>query len=331
MSALQITWFILIAFLLTGYAILDGFDLGVGFWYLFAKKDEERRALLSAIGPFWDGNEVWLLTGGGAIFAAFPYVYATVFSGMYLALMLVLFSLMFRAVAIEFRNKTDSAKWVKFWDRSFAVGSILPAVLFGVAAGNVLRGLNIDVMMNYAGGFLDLLNPFALLVGLLSLSVFAMHGAAFVTAKTEGELAARARRWASRASVFSFIVFACFFFSSVMTQPHLLENYYDSWFLWPLPFVTLCSIIGTYYFTAKGSGRSAFGASSLSIIALMSTMAVMLFPDTVVARNNPDLSLTVMNSSSSALTLKVMLIIAAIGMPIVIGYHVWLYKTFRRA
>ncbi len=331
MSGLQIIWFVLIGFLLTVYAILDGFDLGVGFWYLFAKKDEDRRALLSAIGPVWDGNEVWLLTGGGAIFAAFPHVYATVFSGMYLALMLVLFALMFRAVAIEFRNKTDSAKWRGFWDVSFAVGSIIPAILFGVATGNVLRGIDIDAMMNYAGGFFDLLNFYALLAGLLSLSVFAMQGATFAALKTQGEIAARAKSWAARACFFSFTIFALFFIATVVDQPHLLENYFDNWFLWAIPFITFVAILKTYYFSAKGEAQKAFGASSFSIAALMATLAAMLFPNTVIALNNPDLSLTISNSSSSPLTLKVMLIIAVIGMPLVIGYHVWLYKTFRKA
>jgi cytochrome d ubiquinol oxidase subunit II len=330
-SALQITWFVLIGFMLTVYAILDGFDLGMGFWLPFAKKDEDRRALLAAIGPFWDGNEVWLITGGGAIFAAFPHVYATIFSGMYLPLMLVLFALMFRAVSIEFRNKTESEPRRKFWDVSFAAGSILPAFLFGVATGNVLRGMRIDDMMNYAGGFLDLLNPYAILVGLLSLSVFAMQGAAFAAIKTNGELAARTRSWVGAACASSFAVFACFFFATVITQPHLLENYYDNWFLWILPFATLVAILVTYYSTVRGSPSRAFGASSFAIAALMATMGAMLFPNTVISFQNQDLNLTVANSSSSPLTLEVMLVIAIIGMPLVIGYHVWSYRTFRKA
>ncbi len=327
-SVLQIIWFVLIGILLTGYALLDGFDLGTGFWYLFAKKEEDRRALLSSIGPFWDGNEVWLLTGGGAIFAAFPHVYATVFSGMYLALMLVIFSLIFRAISIEFRSKIDSAKWRKLWDVCFAVGSIVPALLFGVATGNVLRGMKIDVMMNYAGGFFDLLNPYALLTGIMSLSFFALQGALFVSLKAEGELKERAGMWAFSAAIASASIFVLFLFVTIVTQPHLMKNYYGGIWLFALPFAALVSLFKAVQFVKKNAALKAFGASSFSIAAVMATMAAMLFPNTVVALGNYELNLTIMNSSSSPLTLMTMLVIAAVGMPLVVGYHVFAYRLW---
>ena len=176
MLELQVTWYFLIGFLLTVYAVLDGFDLGVGFWHLFTKSDEDRRVLLNAVGPVWDGNEVWLITGGGALFAAFPHVYATVFSGMYLALMLVLYALIFRAVSMEFRSKDPSARWRAGWDAAFSLGSVVPALLFGVALGNLLRGLLLDATKTYVGGFFNLLNPYALLIGVVGLAMIATHG-----------------------------------------------------------------------------------------------------------------------------------------------------------
>src|SRR5512147_1077494 len=172
---LNTVWFLLIGVLLTGYAILDGFDLGVGVLHLFARDEEERRLHINAIGPVWDGNEVWLLTGGGALFAAFPVVYATVFSGFYLALMLLLVALILRAVSMEFRSKVDSPGWKKVWDWAFGIGSLLPAILFGVAFGNVLRGIPINEQGLFTGSFLELLNPYAILIGLLSLALFTMH------------------------------------------------------------------------------------------------------------------------------------------------------------
>src|SRR5450756_2412977 len=194
---LQAAWFVLVGVLLVGYAILDGFDLGVGMQHLTtARTDDERRILMNSIGPVWDGNEVWLITAGGALFAAFPKVYATVFSGFYLALMLVLAALILRAVSLEFRSKERGRAWRTTWDVAFCVGSLLPAVLFGVAIGNVMRGVPLDGQGDYAGTFVGLLSPFALAVGLLSAAMFLMQGAAWLLLKTEGALQARARRTA---------------------------------------------------------------------------------------------------------------------------------------
>lgn len=332
MSDLQLTWFLLVGVLLTGYAILDGFDLGVGIWYLFARKQDERPALLNAVGPLWDSNEVWLLTGGGALFAAFPHVYATVFSGFYLALMLLLFALIFRAVAFEARNKSESPAWRGAWDYAFALGSALPALLFGVALGNIIRGLPLDEARNYTGDFFGLLNPYALLVGLLGFAMIATHGAVFITLKVEGDLANRAKRWAR----WSCIAFLCLFLLvdhvTVLNRKELIGNYLSYPILWVIPVIALASIIKTWVFNEIGRASWAFLASCSAIASLMAMVGTAIFPNLVPARNvaedGSDLSLTIMNSSSSELTLKVMLIVALIGMPLVLLYTTWVYRIF---
>jgi cytochrome bd ubiquinol oxidase subunit II len=194
---LNTIWFWLICMLIVGYAILDGFDFGVGVLSLFGRDNRERRIHFNAIGPVWDGNEVWMIAAGGALFAAFPIVYATVFSGFYLALMIVLVALIFRAISFEFRNKVDSPAWRRVWDWAFGLGSLLPSILFGVAIGNILHGVPIDASENYFGTFLGLLNPYSIGVGALSLVLFTMHGAIYLVAKSDGGLRDRCQRWAS--------------------------------------------------------------------------------------------------------------------------------------
>ncbi len=329
MSALQITWFFLIGVLLTGYAILDGFDLGVGIWHLFTKKDEERRTLLNAVGPVWDGNEVWLLTGGGALFAAFPHVYATVFSGLYLALMLVLFALIFRAVSFEFRSKEESPTWRKAWDTAFALGSMVPALLLGVAMGNMLRGLPLHESKDYAGTFFGLLNPFALIIGVLGFAMFATHGANYLMLKTEGDLARRAKGWASKASIAYLVLFIVAVAVTMVAYPRVLVNFDERPYLWIVPLTALVAIIMTGVAARKGQAWPAFVWSTVSIAGLMGMCGVGLFPKLVPALNDPELSLTIMNASSSQLTLKVMLIVALLGMPIVLIYSAWVYYVFR--
>jgi cytochrome bd ubiquinol oxidase subunit II len=328
LTPLQVIWFFLIGILLVGYAILDGFDLGVGIWHLFAKKDEDRRKLLNSIGPVWDGNEVWLLTGGGAIFAAFPHVYATVFSGLYLALMLVLFALIFRAVSLEFRSKVESPRWRGTWDAAFAVGSMLPALLFGVAMGNMLRGLPLAEGKDFAGTFFGLLNPYALLIGVLGFAMFAMHGALYIVLKTEGDLAQRAKSWAGKAWMAYVGLFILAVIVTLITQPQLLANYKALPFLWVVPVIALVAIVMAGLKNGKGQAGQAFAWSVVSIVGLMGMCGSGLFPKLVPALNDPELSLTIANASSSPLTLKVMLIIAAIGVPIVLAYTAWTYKIF---
>lgn len=325
MEALQIIWFLVIGILVVGYSVLDGFDLGVGFWHLFAKKKGERSAFIESIEPFWDGNEVWLLTAGGALFAAFPPVYATVFSGFYLAMMLVLLGLIFRAVAIEFRNKVDDPRWVGAWDVAFSIGSILPSILYGVAIGNVLKGLELNAIGDYTGGFFALLNPFALLCGLVGLTMFAYHGALYLSMKLDGEVAGHARGWAGK-------VWYPFLVLLVVASGMGLKNYVSG--AYPvipmiLMVLTLLSNVLSFILNKKGHAKGAFIASCVTIALLMLGVATALFPNVVPCTNNPEWGLTVFNSSSSQLTLLSMLVIAVIGMPIVLGYTWFIHHVFK--
>ena len=324
MIALQIVWLLLIGVLLIGYAILDGFDLGVGCWHLFAKKGQERSRCLRAIEPFWDGNEVWLLTGGGALFAAFPPVYATVFSGLYLALMLVLLGLIFRAVSIEFRSKVEDPRWVAVWDFAFSAGSFLPSLLYAVAVGNLLRGLPLNALGDYTGGFFALLNPYALVVGLVGLSMFAVHGALYLAVKTDGELQLRARAWAAR----SWWAYAALFLvAAAWTACCYLRNGVALPVLLALASVAAIALIRV--FSRRGEDLKAFFASCAGIALVMLAVVAVLFPNLVTASNDPSLSLTIFNASSSFRTLGVMLVIALLGMPVVIGYTVFIHRVFK--
>lgn len=331
MEALQIVWFLLIGILVIGYAILDGFDLGVGFWHLFARRKGERTAFIHSIEPYWDGNEVWLLTGGGALFAAFPPVYASVFSGFYLAMMLVLLGLIFRAVAIEYRDKVESAGWTKAWDIAFSLGSILPSILYGVAIGNVLRGLELNPLGDYTGGFLALLNPFSLLCGLVGLSMFALHGALYLSMKLDGDIAADARKWASR----TWIVFLALFMAAITMgiksgYIRTMEELPVKRFI-PMAVILLALVANSFafFFNKVGKAMSAFISSSCTIAFVMLAAATALFPYMVPCTNMPEWSLTVFKSSSSQLTLFSMLIIALVGMPIVLGYTWFIHHVFR--
>jgi cytochrome bd ubiquinol oxidase subunit II len=323
MLVLQLTWFILIGFLLLGYAILDGFDLGVGFWYLFTRDETHRRILHRSIGPVWDGNEVWLLTAGGALFAAFPAVYAAVFSGFYLAMLLVLLGLILRATGLEFRNKVGSPGWRKSWDGAFAVGSALPALLFGVAVGNLVRGLELDSSGNYIGGFFSLLTPYALLSGISAVAMFATHGALFLVLKTEDDLQLRARRWAFR----SWLVYlALYVICGGWTLLAFQRQFAGLAAL--CAFTGLLLLLAVGWFNRSRQSGKAFFASALSMAALFGAIGATLFPNLVPARNRAELSLTIFNSSSSQASLLIMLIVAAIGMPVVISYTIFIYKTF---
>ena len=326
---LNVTWFLLVGVLLTGYAILDGFDLGVGALHLFTKTDKERRICLNAIGPVWDGNEVWLVTGGGALFAAFPMAYATVFSGFYTAFMLFLFGLIFRAVAIEFRSKQRAAWWRNAWDISFSVSSILSSLLAGVALGNIGRGVPLDVDFEYAGSFLTLLNPYALVVGLTTVALFAMHGAIYLVMKTEGDLHDKIRQWAKKA----ICIFAFFYLlttiATFLLVPRMLDNFKAYPFLGIIPVLNVLVIANIFReFRKKRDGR-AFISSCLAIVCLMVLFGIGIYPNLVWSNPNPGYSLSIYNAASSPKTLTNMLIIAIIGMPLVLAYTISIYYIFR--
>lgn len=326
---LNIIWFILVGVLLTGYAILDGFDLGVGALHLFTKSDHERRIMINSIGPVWDGNEVWLVTGGGALFAAFPEVYATAFSAFYLAFMLLLGALIFRAVAIEFRSKQPMAWWRTLWDISFSISSILASFLIGVALGNIIWGISLDSDYEFSGKFLDLLHPYALLVGVTVVALFMMHGALYALVKTEGLLHDRIKGWVRNTIIFFGV---CYIFTTVMTLvyvPHMTDTLWANPIFWGIILVTLLALANILRELRQGKHLRAFLSSCLSITGMMTLFGWGMFPNLLYSKPFTQYSLTIYNGSSSPKTLQIMLIIALIGMPLVISYTAAIYWVFR--
>jgi cytochrome d ubiquinol oxidase subunit II len=293
------------------------------------KNDNERRILMNSIGPLWDGNEVWLVTFGGALFAAFPHAYATVFSGFYAAFMALLFALIFRAVSMEFRSKHDSPTWRSFWDVSFCLASGLATLLFGVAVGNAMRGMPIGADMEFHGAFLDLLHPYALLVGLFAVATFAMHGSIYLYLKTEGDLQQRIRGWMWR----TFGIFLVFYlFTTIYTLvdvPAATANFRLHPSAWGVVVLNVLAIANIPRAIFLGRPGYAFFSSCATIAALTFLFGVALFPDLVHSSLNPDWSLTVYNAASSHKTLSIMAAIAALGMPFVLAYTSVVYWVFR--
>jgi cytochrome d ubiquinol oxidase subunit II len=322
-------WFILVGVLLTGYAVLDGFDLGIGALHLFTSKDQERRVMINAIGPVWDGNEVWLVTGGGALFAAFPNVYATVFSGFYLALMLLLASLIFRAVAIEFRSKQPMHWWRQMWDIGFAGGSLLSSLLIGTALGNIAWGVPIDANGEFAGTFLGLLTPYPLLVGVTTVALFMMHGAIYGVLKTEGELHDKLRRWAMNSIIFFVISAVTLTMATLLFVPHMAARVRDHPWLFSVALANMLAIANIPREFHRGNDGLAFLSSCAAIVTLMALFALNLFPYLVYSLPHPENSLTIYNAASSPKTLGIMLLIAGIGVPVVVAYTISIYWIFR--
>ena len=327
---LNATWFILVGVLFTGYVILDGFDLGVGVLHLFvARRDEDRRVFLNAIGPVWDGNEVWLVTGGGALFAAFPDVYATVFSGFYIPFMALLCALIFRAVAIEFRSKHPSPRWRRLWDVGFAGGSLFSALLIGVAMGNIAWGVPIGADGEYAGTFLGMLHPYALLLGVTTVALFAMHGAIYLELKTEGEIQARVRRWINPLIITFILAYVITTLATLLYVPHITEAFRrEPWFFAiVIPVVLLIANIPRE--VNRGREFFAFLSSCGAMAGLMAIFGVGMFPNLVYSAPEAAHSLTAYNAASSQKTLGVMLTIALIGVPVVLAYTASIYWIFR--
>jgi cytochrome d ubiquinol oxidase subunit II len=324
---LNTLWFLLIAVLYIGFFVLEGFDFGVGILLPFlGKTDAARRVMINTIGPHWDGNEVWLITAGGATFAAFPNWYATLFSGFYLPLLIILLALIVRGVAFEFRSKDDDPRWRSLWDWSIFVSSFIPALLFGVAFTNFVRGVPLDASMNYVGGFFNLLNPYALLGGVVSLLGFTLHGAIFLSLKTPEVLSDQAqdiaaRLWLPTLAVMVVYAIATYFTVDVTNKLGVNPG------LIPMGGI-LSMLIAGYFITRRQSGW-AFMLTSLSIIFSVASVFVTLFPNVLVSNPNPEYSLTIYNAASSPYTLTVMSIIALIFLPFVLGYQVWAYWVFR--
>jgi len=326
---LQTVWFILIGVLFAGYAMLDGFDLGIGALHLFTKTDEERRIMLNAIGPVWDGNEVWLVTGGGALFAAFPNVYATVFSGFYLAFMLLLAALIFRAVAIEFRSKRPATFWRRGWDVAFCLSSLTSSLLIGVAMGNIAWGIPLDADQEFAGNFLGLLKPYPLLLGVTTVALFMMHGAIYGLMKTEGSLQDKLRRWVTNTIIFFIICYAITTMATLLYVPHMAARLRANPWLFSIALVNMLAIANIPREIHLGREARAFLSSCVAMAALMALFGLEMYPNLVFSNPAPENSLTITNAASSQKTLGIMLTIAIIGIPIVLAYTISIYTIFR--
>lgn len=326
---LQTIWFILWGVLWAAYFILDGFDLGVGSLYPFISKNEKERQIVhGSILPYWDGNEVWLITAGGVTFAAFPTTYAVMFSSFYAALMLVLFSLIIRGVSVEFRAKTESEA-LKWWcDRGIFVGSFLPALLLGVAFANIFKGVPVDGAGIYHGTLLTLLNPYGLAGGVLFVLLFTVHGSLWLILKTEGEVQQRASVMASRLWVALLVVTVCFLlFTAFATD--LYVNYLSNPILFVIPVIAVAALLGIRVFITQASWWKAWASSAVTIAFVTFFGLGGLFPNLFPSSLDPAYSLTAFNSSSSPLTLKIMLGVAGVMFPVVIAYQVWAYVFFR--
>jgi cytochrome d ubiquinol oxidase subunit II len=322
-------WFLVTGALFSGYVILDGFDLGAGAWHLFFRKEESRRIALNAIGPVWDGNEVWLVIGGGALFAGFPVLYATLFSAMYIPFMLFLAFLIFRAVSIEFRSKEPMLWWRKLWDYCYCISSAMLAFLLGVVLGNVLRGIDIGKGFEYAGTWTQFLNPYAILVGITSLSLFMVHGAIYLAMKTEGRLFIRITLLLKRAISFFVVSFVITTLATLIIIPHLSDHLLNNPLLFGVPLLAFLSIANIPRLVSKKNYRGAFLFSSLTMSLLLILVAIELYPVLLISTLDPAYNITISNAASSVRTLKIMMLIVAIGAPLVGLYTLFVYRTFR--
>lgn len=331
---LNTIWFVLIAVLYIGFFLLEGFDFGVGILLPFLSKDKDpqavdlkRRVIINTIGPHWDGNEVWLLTAGGATFAAFPNWYATMFSGFYLALLLLLVALIVRGVAFEFRSKDENPKWRSLWDWAIFFGSALPALLLGVAFGNLARGVPIDAEMNYVGGFFNLLNPYALWGGITALVTFTLYGAIFLSLKTTGNLQEKAHSLARRfwwvVVLFCLVLLiATYFATDILAR----QGINPGW----VPITGIIAMLLTGYFLRRMLDGWAFVTTAVGIAFTLITFFMIMFPRVMVSSLDPAWSLTIYNAASSPYTLRVMSIVAIVFVPVVLAYQAWSYWVFRK-
>lgn len=325
---LNLVWFVLLGVLLMGYAVLDGFDLGVGILHLFVRKDHDRRLVLNSIGPLWDGNEVWLVTFGGALFAAFPEAYATILSGFYFPVMIVLLGLIGRAVSLEFRSKVKTPQWRRYWDASFFLSSFTVTFVFGVALGNIVEGVPLDADGEYAGTLGMLLNPFALSVGALAVAGAAMHGSIYLFLKTEDALQKRVQGWMPK----TFGVFAVLYLGvsafALYTQPHLTDNFAELPIAWVVVALNVLAVANIPRAIHLGRPGYAFFSSSCVIAALTFLAMMAIFPN-LVRSTTEHASLSIYNAASSQQTLGLMGIIALVGLPLVATYTGIVYWVFR--
>ncbi|MGD0277770.1 MAG: cytochrome d ubiquinol oxidase subunit II [Smithella sp.] len=321
---LQILWFVLILILFIGFSLLDGFDLGIGVLLTFlGKTKEEKDILINSIGPVWDGNEVWLITGGGALFAAFPHAYATAFSGFYLAMMLVLFALIFRAVSMEFRAQDTAGAAI--WEKAFFAGSAAAALLFGVALGNVVYGVPLDNKMEFTGNYFTLLRPVPLLFGITGFTAILLQGASYAVMKTEGALQARSFRAVAILMWVNLMTAIAYFVTMAFTFQDITSN----WLFYLAVLWTMLWLSAIFFSVKHKNESSPFWESSFAFIGLWLAVAAVHFPNMIKASNDQSLSITIYNSSTGLQTLKLMSVIALIGMPIVIAYTIFVYRIFK--
>jgi cytochrome d ubiquinol oxidase subunit II len=326
---LQKIWFFLWGLLWAVFFMTDGFDFGIGTLYPFlGKGNEDKRIMINSLGPLWDGNEVWLITAGGVTFAAFPRVYAVMFSSLYSALMLILFALILRGVSFEFRGKVDDARWRKVWDTCIFIGSLVPALLFGVAFANIFQGIPIDANGLYRGTLFTLLNPYGLLGGALFVLLFVMHGALWLAIKTENDLHDRVVATANKLWPVLVGVAVIFLVASKFAT-QLYDNYlaHPAFFLVIL--ITVLALAGIKIFLIRNHFFKAWFSSALTIVGATFFGVIGLYPGLFPSSINPEYSLTAFNASSSPLTLKIMLIVVILFIPVVIGYQVWAYNLFK--
>ncbi|GAB4300286.1 MAG: cytochrome d ubiquinol oxidase subunit II [Desulfuromonadia bacterium] len=328
MTTLQIIWFVLWGVLWGVYFMLDGFVLGTGMLHNFlGKSDGEKRVLINTIGPVWDGNEVWLITAGGATFAAFPTTYALMFSYLYTALLILLFALIVRGVSFEFRGKIESEGWKGLWDLAIGLSSFIPALLFGVAFGNIFQGLPMDGT-GYHGSLLTLLNPYGIVTGLLFVLLFIVHGGLYLSLKTTGDTSARALSAVLRSWPVLLVV-AVVFLAYTKVATKLYDNFLSHPALLIVPFVAVGSLLYVRVAAGAGNRGKAFASSCVTILSVVATGVIGLFPNLIPSSIDPVHSLTIYNSSSSQYTLTIMTIVAFIFVPIVIAYKIWVYRVFR--
>lgn len=325
---LNLIWFLLVGLLLAGYAILDGFDLGVGIIHPILRGERERNVAIKAIGPLWDGNEVWLVTFGGALFAAFPEAYATILSGMYLPIMLLLFGLIFRAISVDFRNKVESSKWKLLFDCGFFLSSLLTTFVFGVAAGNLIAGLALNERGEYAGSLVDLLGMYPLATGMLAVATFALHGVMFLFLKTAGGLKEKLAAWMWHFWGIYLVLYILVSMLTLIENPHVIVAVKQA--PWAIPVVILNVICVANMPRAIYLQRyaEAFVSSCLNILCLVALFCISTFPNLVYSTGEGD-SLTLYNAASSQGTLWIMTVIAMIGLPFIVSYTAVVYWTFR--
>ena len=325
----NVWWFLIFGAVITGYAILDGFDLGAGALHLFLKKDESRSIALNAIGPVWDGNEVWLVIGGGVLFAGFPVAYAAIFSAFYIPFMIFLMGLIFRAISIEFHSKENNKLWWRTWDVVYCVSCITITLSMGLMLGNVALGMPLNAQKEFEGDWLSFFNPFSIMIAVTTLSLFMMHGAIFLVMKTESRLYVRLRFLAKNFTIFFLLSFGIASLYTLLYIPHLSNTLKSNPVYFILPLIMFLAIANIPRQLKKKNYGYAFISSAITIASLLAIVALAVFPNLLYATNDPANTITVQNGASSAKTMKILLIIALIGTPLVATYTAIVFWTFK--